>query len=330
MWEAQPSLATRQGPFGRAPAAVAGLGWSPLEGTWWVWEAPGQFERLCLATDRWPWILHCLREALRRKALVGLEKRRPRQFGGMGGAVDREGVRLSLEAMPDATHRGYLRGIVAGALWTAQRAADRRLAETAVCPHCDGGQPEDEMHVFWHCPAWERARGAGPPLMVTESAGIEGLAGGVLCWPRCLAVAGLLPEAMVKGRARGPARILQLRLHKQMVAIVALRRLAPEAGAPLFTGTGIPKGRAYPWEQLIGPLPGGLVHCMPEVHEPEGREWKWGLGLRAQLIVWLGNLVWQEGGAGVTFVELTLDFEHHCGAPVPEEEAYGCGSQRAP
>ena len=58
-------------------------------------------------------------EAIRWKALLGLERRRSRQFEGMRGAVDRTGVRASMDGLQDATIKGYLHGIVTVALWMA-------------------------------------------------------------------------------------------------------------------------------------------------------------------------------------------------------------------
>ena len=51
-----------------------------------------------------------------------------------------------------------LRGVLAGAPWTAVWAQARGLWATSTCPFCSAGLPEDEEHPLWQCSAWTQAR----------------------------------------------------------------------------------------------------------------------------------------------------------------------------
>ena len=53
--------------------------------------------------------------------------------------------------------KSLLRGLMAGALWTAARVSSHGMRTHSACPHC-GAAHEDEDHVVWECPNWERAR----------------------------------------------------------------------------------------------------------------------------------------------------------------------------
>ena len=82
------------GPVGRALQDTRRLGWVALEG-WWKWRLSGQAAPLHLALDDWGEVCHRVRESQRFSALQALE-RRPRTYGGLGGAVQRDAVRHAL------------------------------------------------------------------------------------------------------------------------------------------------------------------------------------------------------------------------------------------
>ena len=82
---------------------------------------------------------HLFREFLREHHLEALEKRRPRLFGGMGARIDRELTLSELERCATKLDRSMLRGVMAGALWTADRARRRGLRQDGNCPYCSKG-----------------------------------------------------------------------------------------------------------------------------------------------------------------------------------------------
>ena len=120
----------------------------------------------------------------RRQQLRKLEARRPRLFGGMDASIHRA---LTLAHTANCDHeldRALLRGVLAGALWTAVRAQARGLRPTNTCPFCSAGVPEDEEHLLWWCGAWAQAR---EPFLADIMLLAKGLRlGSVRDWPPCL------------------------------------------------------------------------------------------------------------------------------------------------
>ena len=57
----------------------------------------------------------CIRESLRHHSLRGLEARRLRTFGGLGGELDREACRQGLAVARTKLEASLLRGLVGGA-----------------------------------------------------------------------------------------------------------------------------------------------------------------------------------------------------------------------
>ena len=96
---------------------------------------------------------HILRDSIKRRALLSLEDRRPRQFQGILGALDREACQVLLSEGTEFD-KALLRGWLTGALWTAARAHARGLRATPLCPYCSRQQEEDDEHILWACPAW--------------------------------------------------------------------------------------------------------------------------------------------------------------------------------
>ena len=145
------------GPFGRALHVVRLLGWQPLEGGW-SWVVPGQTEPLHLVQEPMRKIQYRVRDSLRCHAMRGLEARRPATYGGLGDGVDGEACRAALRVASTELEASLLRGLLAGALWTAARVRGHNMRATSSCPGC-GSQHEDEVHVLWDCPSCETARG---------------------------------------------------------------------------------------------------------------------------------------------------------------------------
>ena len=91
--------------------------------------------------------------------------------------------------------KSLLRGALAGALWTADRAYRRGLCEDDRCPYCDKGVREDESHLLWWCGAWKVAREPFLSNIMSLPRAIK--LGALSAWPPCLRLCGLMPEFVV-------------------------------------------------------------------------------------------------------------------------------------
>ena len=314
------------GPVGRALQDTRRLGWVALEG-WWKWRLPGQAAPLHLALDDWGEVCHRVRESQRFSALQALERRRPRTYGGLGGAVQRDAVRHALTVACNELELVLLRSQLAGATWTAARAHEHRIRTDPRCPHC-GAPAETDEHMLWACPSWEPARAAWRPLVEAAARPLPTLAV-PSAWPACLRSAGLLPLALVPDNdALQLAKDLLYRLYGMFLAVLAARKTALDAaqqrGDHRSTVFGPARGRApdaraaYPWHQLgAGPLP--MPPARPPLDAPEGLppHWPWEATFLHALLRWAGALLWLPGQGQVTYVELALDFEEHAGRALP-------------
>ena len=191
------------GPLGRALREFRRLGWRNLRG-WWSWTMPRTGISVHLVHAAKEYVEHLFRESLREHHLEALEKRRPRLFGGMGAQIDRELTLSELERCATELDRSMLRGVMAGALWTADRAHQRGLRQDGNCPYCSKGTREDEDHLLWWCAAWKSAREPFLPELMLLARALK--LGALSAWPPCLRLCGLLSEEVVKrsGLARGP------------------------------------------------------------------------------------------------------------------------------
>ena len=160
---------TTSGPVQRALLELESLGWRQAD-HWWVWNVPGVPEEIDMTLINEDKFKHILRDSIRRRALLSLEDRRPRQFQGILGALDREACQVLLSEGTEFD-KALLRGWLTGALWTAARAHARGLRATPLCPYCSRQQEEDDEHILWACPAWGIHRsGAWRSLMRTARA----------------------------------------------------------------------------------------------------------------------------------------------------------------
>eukprot|EP00660_Eupelagonema_oceanica_P019732 gene19732-biopygen11066 len=83
-----------------------------------------------------------------------------------------------------ALDAGFLRVIIAGAMWTRDRLHRCGLAPNGTCTFCTMDELEDQRHIFWRCPAWRAQRERHP--VATRHYKED--------WPNCLACCGLMPE----------------------------------------------------------------------------------------------------------------------------------------
>ena len=150
-----PPLST--GPVGRALQTACHLGWQRREG-WWHWDVLGQPAPPHMVQADEGDLRHRVRESQRYRAFRELEWRRLGTFGGLGGAMHRQVCREGLQAASTEGERNILRGLLAGATWTAGRAAGRAIARSDKCPFCHGA-PETEPD----CSRWESTRWACMP-----------------------------------------------------------------------------------------------------------------------------------------------------------------------
>ena len=135
-----------------------------------------------------------------------MEKRRPRIFGGMGACLDRDLTLSELAQCATELDKSLLRGVLTGAMWTAERAHCRRLRQDDRCPYCSKGPREDEDHLLWWCEAWKAKRDPLFPEIMLLARALK--PGALSEWPPCLRLCGLLLKSVVtrSGLARGPGR----------------------------------------------------------------------------------------------------------------------------
>ena len=180
----------RTGPVGRALRTAASLGWTPHEG-WWCWDVPGQEHPLHFVQEPLRQLQHRVRDSLRCHSARQLEARRPVTLGGVGDGADGPDCRAALRAASKEVEKSLLRGLLAGAMWTAARVSGHGMRANAACPHC-GAAHENEAHVLSDCPEWGDARGTWLPWLRDAAGVIPGL-GQPDRWPSCLRKAGLFP-----------------------------------------------------------------------------------------------------------------------------------------
>ena len=127
--------------------------------------------------------------------------------------------------------RSILRGLLAGAAWTAGRAAGHAGLRSERCPFYHGAR-ETEPHIPWDCPRWDSARQAWMPWVLQEARALPALALPAAL-PVCLRAMDLLPLTLVRGQGRPGGA----------VAVPALRYVPRSAFSPLCGGGGSTAGR---------------------------------------------------------------------------------------
>ena len=211
-----------------------------------------------------------------------------------------------------------LRGVMAGAVWTARRAHARGLRVDAVCPYCATGAAEDEEHILWACPRWDEARGTHLADLEASlpQAPVLGLRSD---WPPCLRLCGLLPERDYPDEHRDAVQGVAECLHAMMLAVLRARMRVDQQAPLLFGPRGLVRGlRGYPYGQLVGPLPRPPMGLRGlELSGISSSTWPWELLFLSELLSWLGELVWTDEVGTVTYLELAMDFEAHAGRALP-------------
>ena len=171
---------------------------------------------------------HRVRDSLRCHAMRRLEARRPATYGRLGDGVDGEACRAALRVASTELEAPLLRGLLAGALWTAAHVRGHNMRATSSCPGCSS-QHEDEAHVPWDCPLWEVAR-EGWHACKQRS----GCSWAPTRWPACLRRAGSLPLVLSAGanRQQVDAFLRLYRLYGMYLAVLAARYAHTPSGVP--------------------------------------------------------------------------------------------------
>ena len=101
------------------------------------------------------------------------------------------------------------------------------------------------------------------------------------------------------------------------VAILAARKLRDQQAPKLFP-TVLPQVRsAYPYHQLVAPMPPPPPARLVCPHNPTARTWPWEKPVLADLLAWLRALQWTDDTNTVSFIELALDFEESAARTLP-------------
>ena len=234
IWESTEHPSVR-GPMGRALAEVRKLGWKPTSG-WWAWEVPDQEREVHFVYNGPLEVGHVVRQSMRHIALAALEKRRPRQYAGLGWGPDRPTLWKVMETFKTERELSLVRHIVAGAVWTGGRANKRGLSQDAPCPYCGEGL-EDEEHIFWVCTRWEETRKAWRPRVEELARAVPGIGGPCRQdWPVCTKMTALVPSVQGARASPGENEAVQAfmtTLLSQYVAILMERSLGRRAGLPV-------------------------------------------------------------------------------------------------
>ena len=118
--------------------------------------------------DPIPWIMHNVRNSIRRYAWLSV----PRNRNDMGGVHQVAGIDIEATTallrkkqkgkgtVLSRMERGTLAFFIAGGHRTQERMARGKLAEcdSPLCPYC-GEEEESVRHIIWKCHRWECCRG---------------------------------------------------------------------------------------------------------------------------------------------------------------------------
>eukprot|EP00664_Eupelagonemidae_sp_cell27_P001926 gene1926-9544_t len=151
----------------------------------WAWTSPWMFRtadgrELCyprMSEGAW---MHEVRDAARRAAWRRAEARRREYHGDCAGierGIDRRATMALYHARRlSGLERGYLRVIIAGGVFTQVRLHEMKKVDLPHCPACGEGVAEDQMHIWWRCPAWQHLRERHPEALDAYRSD----------WPACL------------------------------------------------------------------------------------------------------------------------------------------------
>ena len=164
-------------------------------------------------------VRHRIWDNLRCHTSRQLEARRAVTFEGLGDGVDGPACRAAMRVASTELEKSLLRGLMAGALWTAAPLSGHGTRTHSACPHC-GAAHEDEVHVLWDCPVWEQARKTWSPWLRDVAASLPQL-GPPHQWRACLRRVGLFPLRLSQGVERALLDDFLYRLYGMYLAVLA-------------------------------------------------------------------------------------------------------------
>ena len=262
-----------------------------------------------------------VRDSLRCHSARQLEARRPATFGVLGDGADGPACRAALRAASTELEKSLLRGLLAGAIWTAARVSGHSMRANAACPHC-GTAHEDKAHVLWDCPEWDGTRETWLPCLHDAARAIPGL-GPPDRWPSCLRKAGLFPLRLAQGVDRDLLDEFLHRLYCMYLAVLVARTAAgagdqPGHGDSLFPEQPRPRPRnPFPRDAFVGPIPGDATRHQPRLQPGVPSDWRWPQDFIHDLVRWARALTWAPGPAEVSWAELARDYEAFVGRALP-------------
>ncbi|CAE8636270.1 unnamed protein product [Polarella glacialis] len=169
------------GPVSHLRAAVARLGWRWPSPWTFLTEEGCEVQPLQMPQGEWE---HVLRESARKAEWRTAAARRS-DMSGIEHGIDRDATLALLSGNHLVPfEQGILRGILAGAIWTQDRAQRSGRVASSVCEHCNTGEMEDHSHMWWRCPAWDGARQQHWQPAFSSAAS----------WPPCLSICGIVPD----------------------------------------------------------------------------------------------------------------------------------------
>ena len=228
---------------------------------WWCWDIPGQEHPLHFVQDPLRQLQHRVWDSLHSHSSRQLEARRPLTFGGVGNGADGVACRAALRAASTEREKSLLRGLLAGAMWTAAGASGHGMGTNSACSHC-GAAHEDEAIVLRECPEWDDARGTWLPWLSDAAGAIPPprTAGPVAVLP---AQSGPLSPPAGAGSGPGPPRRVPVPPIRHLLAGPRCSHGSPPGGPagprglPL-SGTAAPAApQPPPLGRLRRPLAGG-------------------------------------------------------------------------
>ena len=222
----------------------------------------------------------------------------------MGDGADGPACCAALRAASTDLEKSLLRGLLAGAMWTAARVSDYSTRANSACPHY-GVAHEDEAHILWECPEWDNTRGTWLPWL-NDAAGAIPHVGPPDQWPSCLWKAGLFPLRLAQGVDRDLLDDFLYPLYGMYLAVLAARMASSQGDQPghgdcLFPEQPRPRPRnPYPWDDFVGPLPGDTVRHQLRLQPRVPPDWRWPQDFIHDLVRWARAIAWMPGPAEVS------------------------------
>ena len=204
--------------------------------------------------------------------------------------TNRRLINARITSFTSELERALLHTLLAGVLWTAVRAYQQGLITSPLCPYCKATD-ETEEHILWHCTAWAQAR----DTHIQQSACTRSKN------PGASPLSGVAPLPQNHELSPGPPAPINRQveqhdlpfipaLHTMFVSVLAARKKHHQNTPRLFPKARVDSARAYPCQQLVGPLPRPPETPVVSLHNPTKRTWPWEVSFITDLLRWLRAL----------------------------------------